>query len=72
VFLSDLYAAVTAVPGVASVVVTRFKRLGDRYPDRRSQGAIAVGALEVARCDNDPRAPEQGVLVLRTRGGKEG
>jgi len=72
VYLSDLYAAVTAVPGVASVAVTRFKRLGDRYADDEARGFIAVGALEVARCDNDPAAPEQGVLYVRTRGGKEG
>ena len=72
VYLSDLYAAVTAVEGVRSVSVARFKRLGDRYPDREAQGVIEVGALEVARCDNDPAATANGVLFLRTRGGKEG
>lgn len=72
VFLSDLYAVVTAVEGVRSVAVTRFKRLGDRYPDSESAGAIPVGALEVARCDNDPAATENGVLFIRTCGGKEG
>ena len=72
VYLSDLYAAITAVPGVAAVSVTRFKRLGDRYPDGEAQGFIAIGALEVARCDNDPAAPELGVLYVRTCGGKEG
>ncbi len=70
--LSDLYGAVTAVPGVLAVSVTRFKRLGDRYPDDEARGFIAVGALEVARCDNNPAAPEFGVLHVRTRGGKEG
>lgn len=72
VYLSDLYAAVTAVPGVGAVAVTRFKRLGDRYGDDEARGFISVGELEVARCDNDPAAPEQGVLYVRTCGGKEG
>jgi hypothetical protein len=72
VFLSDLYAVVTSVPGVRAVTVMRFKRLGDRYPDATSPGVIAVGSLEVARCDNDPSAPELGVLSIRTCGGKEG
>jgi hypothetical protein len=70
VHLSDLYAVVSAVEGVRSVAVLRFKRLGDRYPDREAAGFIEVGALELARCDNG--APEFGVLALSTRGGKEG
>jgi len=72
VHLSDLYAVVTAIEGVRSVAVTRFKRLGDRYPDREAQGFIPVGTLEVARCDNDAAATQNGVLSVRTRGGKEG
>jgi hypothetical protein len=72
VYLSDLYGAVMAVQGVRAVAVTRFKRLGDRYPDDEARGFIAVGALEVARCDNNPAAAELGVLRMRTRGGKEG
>jgi hypothetical protein len=70
--LSDLYAAVLAVPGVTSAAVTRFKRLGDRYPDREAAGSIGVGPFEIIRCDNDPAHPEHGVLAVRTVGGKEG
>ena len=72
VFLSDLYAVVTAVPGVLAVAVTRFKRLGDRYADDEARGLIVIGALEVARCDNNAAATEFGVLSIRTCGGKEG
>ena len=72
VHLSDLYAVVTAIEGVRSVAVTRFKRLGDRYADSEAQGFIPVGALEVARCDNDAAATQNGVLSVRTHGGKEG
>lgn len=72
VYLSDLYAVVAVLPGVRAVSVTRFKRLGDRYPDREAQGFIPVGNLEVARCDNDPSHPENGLLYVLTCGGKEG
>lgn len=72
VFLSDLYAVVAAIEGVRSVAVTRFKRLGDRWADCEAQGFIPVGALEVARCDNDSTATQNGVLFVRTCGGKEG
>jgi hypothetical protein len=70
--LSDLYAAVLAVQGVRYITVQRFKRLGDRYPDHEKDGVIEVGPLEIARCDNDPAHPENGVLFLHMCGGKEG
>lgn len=72
VYLSDLYVAAGAIEGVRSLAVTRFKRLGNRYPDREVEGFIPVGALEVARCDNQAGATEHGVLFIRTCGGKEG
>jgi hypothetical protein len=70
--LSDLYAAVLAVPGVQYISMSHFKRLGDRYPDERAQAVIDIGPLEIARCDNDLSHPENGVLFLRTCGGREG
>lgn len=75
VHLSELVAQAAAVEGVAAVAVTRFKRLGDRHPDRAAAGFIEVGALEVARCEQPPRdgsAAQQGLLVVRTVGGREG
>ncbi len=72
VYLSDLYAVVSRVPGVTAVAVTRFKRLGDRYPDEEAQGYINVGTLEIARCDNDAAHAENGVLSVRTCGGRQG
>jgi hypothetical protein len=72
VYLSDLYAAVAGVPGVLAVSVTRFKRYGGRHPDCEAQGFIPVGALEVARCDNDAAHPENGIVFVRTCGGREG
>jgi len=70
--LSDLYSTVLSVQGVLYITVARFKRLGDRYPDEKATGVIDVGTLEIARCDNDPAHPENGVLFLHMCGGKEG
>lgn len=70
--LSDLYSTVLGVQGVLYITVARFKRLGDRYPDEKADGVIDVGTLEIARCDNDPAHPENGVLFLHMCGGKEG
>jgi len=72
VFLSDVYAAAAAVEGVQSVSVARFKRLGDRFADREAEGFIPVDPLEIARLDGDPAHPENGILLVRTCGGKEG
>lgn len=70
--LSDLYAAVQAIAGVEYVTVRRFKRLGDRHPDRAATGSIELAPLEIARCDNDPANPANGIVVVRTCGGREG
>ena len=72
VYLSDLYAVVAAMPGVLAVSVTRFKRFGGRHPDSEAQGFIPIGKLEVARCDNDASHPENGIVYVRTCGGREG
>jgi len=72
VHLSDLYTAALKVEGIQYLSVTRFKRLGDRYPDSAQQGSITVAPLEIVRCDNDPSNPENGILSIRTCGGKEG
>jgi len=70
--LSDLYAAVLAVQGVRYITVQRFKQLGDRYPDHKDDGVIDVDPLAIARCDNDPAHPENGVVSLHMCGGKQG
>ena len=69
VYLSRLYAAVEAVPGVESAVVTLFKRYWEIADDELARGRIAMGDLEVARLDNDPNFPENGVLRLSAIGG---
>jgi hypothetical protein len=70
VFLSPLYAAAQAIPGVAWARVKTFERQGT--PSRLALGAgkLVLGRLEIARLDNDPNYPERGVLRLTLKGGK--
>jgi hypothetical protein len=69
-FLSQLYAAVMAVDGVASAVVTTFQRYGKVANNELQQGYIPAGRLEILRLDNDPNFPENGSLTLNMDGGK--
>jgi hypothetical protein len=69
-YLSQLYAAVERVEGVDSALITKFQRFG-RVPDRElEEGRIPMGRLEIARLDNDPSFPENGVLQFNMLGGK--
>ena len=69
-YLSRLYAAVEAVEGVDSAVVSKFQRFGKAENDELKQGFIPMYRLEIIRLDNDPNFPENGVLQLNMRGGK--
>jgi hypothetical protein len=69
-YLSRLYAAVMAVEGVESASVTRFQRFGKVAQHELEQGYIAMDRLEIARLDNDPNFPENGVLAFQMGGGK--
>ncbi len=68
VYLSPLIAAAQAVPGVASLRVTRFERLGQPQTDGRETGHLEMERLEIARLDNDPNFPERGVFTLVMQG----
>jgi hypothetical protein len=70
VYLSKLYAAAQAVPGVAYVEAVTFQRLG--LPGRAAleAGVLPIGRLEIARLDSDPSFPERGVLRLTLKGGR--
>lgn len=68
-YLSQLNGAALAVPGVASVVVTRFHRWG-RQPDGELDAAVLAPAyLEILRLDNDPSFPENGRIEFLMDGG---
>jgi hypothetical protein len=70
VHLSRLYAAVAPVEGVDSAEVVTFKRYGQEPAGELEQARIDLGRLEVARLDNDPNTPENGLLTLTMLGGK--
>ncbi len=70
VHLSALYAALESVQGVDSAEVVTFQRFGEEPAGEIAQGRIEVGRLEIARLDNDPNAPENGLLTLTMLGGK--
>jgi hypothetical protein len=70
VYLSQLAAAAQAVPGVESVRVTRLERMYEGPNDEIAEGVLNLGALEVARLDNDPSFPEHGLLTLIMGGGR--
>jgi predicted phage baseplate assembly protein len=68
--ISRVTAAAMRVEGVASVKVDRFERLDDGPANEIETGVLPIGPLEVARLDNDPSSPENGVLTVKVEGGR--
>jgi hypothetical protein len=70
IYLSQIVAAAQAVTGVESVVVTKLERFFEGPNGELENGLLPIGPLEVARLDNDPNFPEDGVLSLVMGGGR--
>jgi hypothetical protein len=70
IYLSALVAAAQAVQGVQSLKVVKFERKFEGSNGELASGVLPLGALEVARLDNDPSFPENGVLRLNMQGGR--
>jgi hypothetical protein len=70
IFLSPIVAAVQAIDGVESVTVVNLERQVDGPSGEIARGVLPIGALEIARLDNDPSLPEHGRLDLEMRGGR--
>jgi hypothetical protein len=72
--LSALVAEIQSVTGVDSVSLdpayTRFRRYGEAANGEIEDGLLPLGPFEIARLDNDPSFPENGVLQLDLRGGR--
>jgi predicted phage baseplate assembly protein len=68
-YLSQVYQAAMAVPGVDSIEVTRFQRLGKVALGELDAAQIKPGTLEILRLDNDPNFPENGKLEFTMKGG---
>lgn len=71
-YAGDLYATLMALDGVDNVCLNRWKRLGDRYPDRSEEGWIPFEGLEIAVCDNDRSHLDRGYYTLSFIGGRKG
>ncbi len=69
VYLSRVIAAAMQVPGVVWVQADRFERWGQLPQGELVAGVITMGALEIARLDNDPNAPENGRIEFLMQGG---
>lgn len=70
VYLSPIYAAAQAVPGVTSVNVHTFRRRYHPLASGIHSGVLKMGRLEIARLDNNPNFPERGQLTLTLGGGR--
>ena len=70
VYLSAIVAAAQAVEGVQSVSPLVFQRQRDNATSALDTGVLELGRLEIARLDDDPTFPENGVLELKMGGGK--
>lgn len=68
--LSRIVAAAQAVPGVETLRVTKLERLHEGPNGELEAGLLPLGATEIARLDNDPNQPENGILKLTLRGGR--
>jgi hypothetical protein len=69
-FLSQLYAAIAAVPGVRAAQIRKLQRFGRPANNELENGVVRVGRTEVIRCDNNPNFAEHGVLRLQMEGSK--
>lgn len=70
VYLSRVYATARSVPGVVSVRATKFQPQGLDTGAYLMAGEIKLGALQVARLENNPNYPSHGRLTLNLQGGK--
>ena len=70
VYLSQIYAAVQAIDGVDSPVVTFFRPFGQPDNGELANGVIPAGPWQIIQLDNDPNFREHGVLKVTMLGGK--
>ncbi|HVF09190.1 MAG TPA: putative baseplate assembly protein [Abditibacteriaceae bacterium] len=67
---SKIVSLAHAVPGVESLQIEKLRRLYASDNGELTEGILRLGPLEVARLDNDPAAPENGLLKLQMGGGR--
>jgi predicted phage baseplate assembly protein len=69
-YLSPLIALAQSVEGVKAVDVTLFQRYSDARTSGLTDRKLEFGRREIARLDNDPSHPGNGVLRLTMKGGR--
>jgi hypothetical protein len=69
VYLSHLTTVAMKVPGVMWVKPSKFQRWGVPPQDEIELGVVKIGGLEIARLDNDPSFPENGMIDFIMGGG---
>ncbi len=72
-YVSKLYAAIMAVPGVESAQITRLIRSHSARPISETstnlrQGYLQIGTNEIIRLDNDRNFPQNGTLAVVPKG----
>jgi hypothetical protein len=72
-YVSKIYGAVLAVPGVRSAQITRLAQSHAADPDKETsvnlaRGFLAVGTDQVIRLDNDRNFPQNGTLTILPQG----
>ena len=67
--LSVIIAAAQAIAGVDSLDITMLRRYWMLPNGELDSGVLPLGPFEIARLDNDPNFPENGVLALHAVGG---
>ncbi len=69
-FVSRIVAVAQAVPGVASMSVTKLQRQFEAANRELENGVLPIGDFEVAQLDNDPNHPGHGRLEIELIGGR--
>ena len=69
-YLSSLVSAAMEVTGVEWVDVTRFQRWQEQPNQELEKARIDFGRLEIPQVENDPNAPENGLLAITMEGGR--
>lgn len=70
IYLSKLVALAQSVEGVANIEVSKMQRWCESPNKEIENGVLLLNPFEIARLDNDPSLPENGILTLDMRGGR--
>lgn len=70
VYESRIYQAALGVEGVKSVQIKKFRRRNTSDNPVPADGRLWFNRLEIARLDNDPNFPENGVFTVYLEGGR--